>query len=460
MCDRCDTPVTVTGGILDFTHGSPAALTTPGEYDARHQIDDERSAARYRDLKRLAGERWPTSLGSVLEVGCGTGLLTRGLVRGDDAIDLTATDISLPMLLATRGHLERAGLLSNIPVTFAAHDGTEPVFRDNIFDTAVGTSVLHHITDVRGFLANVFRWLKPGGRAFFTEPNLRYHRALGQTLADIIAIMYRSDPEFSHGRQTLLNLVGQWRQGILHQNDLPFLSGLDDKHMFASDKFEAMGREIGFATALAIPVAYSPTGLGFVHRLCAQIGIGEPVRSSVLGLLPAYANRYMSLLSDRDQTGSFLFWLEKGTGPAIRHFSGPPAPDAAPPDDLPESFRTGGLPPRWSLELTASRTENGVAVLLHGWCLVNTDVTWVRVALNGAVRQTPVWLPRPDVQEAINDAGLYASWNALCSGVHETLSFPDGAMDLAIQIVLAGGTVLHVPTPPQLPLDEMLIVTQ
>lgn len=475
VCDRCDTPVATIDGILDFMPaGSGAHDETPADapdrYDALHRIDDDRAAARYRDLKRLAAEHWPTLLGSVLEIGCGTGLLTRAMVQSDDAADMVVTDISMPMLRATRAHLEQVGLASRIPLTFAAYDSIEPIFRDATFDTCGGTSVLHHIQDVRAFMARMFRWLKPGGRAFFTEPNIRYHRAVGQTLADILAVLYRADATFSHGRQSLLNLIGQWRRGIVHRDDLPYLATLDDKHMFAADAFEAMGREVGFATVLAIPVAHDPTGIGFVKRLCAQLEIEEPVRAAVLGLLPAFADRYLSLLSPRDRTPGFLFWIEKGVGPAVRRFQGPPAAEAAPPDDLPEVFRTGGLPARWTLALTASRGEGGIAVQVSGWCLANTDILWLRVRLDGVVRQTPVWLPRPDVQQAINATGRYASWNALCCGVDDTLTFPDdanpddanpdAALEATAEIVLAGGSVVPVPLPAALPWDTTVHVAQ
>ena len=459
VCGKCATPVTIDDGILNFVP-TPVTGADPAAYDAFHGIDDARSDQRYRDLKYWAGGAWPLTLGSALEVGCGTGLLSRAVLRGGEVKDLVLTDISWPVLRAARAHLDQAGLLSVVPLTFAAHDGVAPICRDAVFDTVMGTSVLHHIADVRGFLGRVFHWLKPGGRAFFTEPNLRFHRALAQTLADILALLQSGDPAYAPGRQVLLNLIGEWRRGIVHQGDLPFLAGLDDKHMFASDSFEAMGRDLGFASAQAIPTASQPTGSGSVARLCAQLNIEEPVRSAVLGLLPAFADRYLALLSPRDQSPSFLFWLEKGVGPAVRVFQAPPPPEPPPPADTPPLLRTGGLPARWSLELTASRAGDGIEVLVGGWCLVNTDVRWVRVRLGDAVRQAPVWLPRPDVQAAINPGSAYAAWNALCCGVRETLAFPNPALDLTIEIVLANGTILPVPAPPVLPLDETLIATQ
>ena len=449
MCERCDARMTVTDGILDFVTGNTGLVSEPAG-----------PAMPYQELKNLAAGYWPGLLGSVLEVGCGIGLLTRGLIQGNEATDLIVTDGSLLMLQATRRHLGQAGLLTNIPLIFATHSGTEPVFRDSAFDTCAGTSVLNRMHDVRGFMSNMFRLLRPGGRAFFTEPNVRYHRALGQTLADILALLYREDPGFSHGKQSLLNIVSQWRRGILHLGDLPFLAALEDKHMFAGDTFEAMGREIGFAKTIAIPVAFGPTGVGFIDRLCEQLGVEEPVRSTVLGLLPAFADRYLSLLSPRDRTDRFLFWLEKGVGPIARHFRGPPAMEGELPTDLPDSFRVGGLPPRWSFELAASRTDDGIALRVHGWCVVNTDVRWIRVTLGGVGRDTPVWLPRPDVPASVDPHAAYASWNALCCGVDETLCFPDGGLDLRIEIVLSSGAILAVPAPPNLTLDETVVVTQ
>jgi hypothetical protein len=179
-----------------------------------------------------------------------------------------------------------------------------------------------------------------------------------------------------------------------------------------------------------------------------------------MALLPAFKDRYLSLLSSRDQSDNFLFWLEKGTGPVLRHFHGPAGPENVPPASREAVFLAGGLPPRWVFELMASRVADGIALRVSGWCLVNTDVLWVRVTLGDVSRAAAVWLPRPDVPPAIDPQSVYASWNALCCGVDDTLLFPDGPLDLRIEIVLASGGILAVAASAHVTLDEPMTVTQ
>jgi ubiquinone/menaquinone biosynthesis C-methylase UbiE len=75
------------------------------------------------------------------------------------------TDVSPEMLRICRTHLTRLGLASALPVRFATYSAHEACFCDEAFDSCIGTSVVHHITDVRAFLTDVWRILRPGGRA-------------------------------------------------------------------------------------------------------------------------------------------------------------------------------------------------------------------------------------------------------------------------------------------------------
>ena len=455
-CAGCAATVPVIDGIIDFVGGRASTTIDPAEHEALCGAEDATVDRRLAALQLHADGRWPTTLGSVLEVGCGTGLFSRAMLAQGLVQDAVLTDASFAMLGACRTRLRP---LDIAPVTFATYSGRENAFRDAVFDTCLGASVLHHVLDVRGFLAGLFRTLKPGGRAFFLEPNLRFHRALMQTLADLLAQLQVRSPEFSLDRQKLHNVLAEARRVMLHQDDTAFLATLEDKHLFEAEALERMGLEIGFATAEALPTGPQPTGVACLSALCTQLEVGEALRREVLELLPAYATRYMNLLAPRDRSPTLLLWMEKQAGPQLRRFSAPAASEEAPylqevPPDL-----GGGLPPHWSMGLQARPTRTGIGLSLTGWCLVNADVRWVRVTLDGVAQQAPVWRPRPDVQQAMNGAGLYPAWNAFCSGLDADLAFdgvtPRGeGLELVVEIVLASGAVHRVHAPDRLPIGE------
>ncbi len=100
----------------------------------------------------------------VLEVGCGTGSLTKELARKQASI--LAIDISDDLLSRARKKV----LGSNIE--FRLENAYELSSVEDIsFDTIVGNSVLHHL-DVEKALSEFYRILKPGGTLFFSEPNM------------------------------------------------------------------------------------------------------------------------------------------------------------------------------------------------------------------------------------------------------------------------------------------------
>jgi SAM-dependent methyltransferase len=98
----------------------------------------------------------------VLELGCGTGLFTRGFAgRG---ARVTALDISLDLLLqARRGE--------DMPARLVLGDAERLPFRGGCFDAVVGSSVLHHLEPLAA-LRETHRVLAPGGRVAFAEPNM------------------------------------------------------------------------------------------------------------------------------------------------------------------------------------------------------------------------------------------------------------------------------------------------
>lgn len=108
----------------------------------------------------------PLAVGrDVLEVGCGTGLILRGLA--EEARKTVGVDISGGMLSQARAR----GL------DVIQGSATELPFKDASFDAVVSFKVLAHVEDIQTALSEVGRVLRPGGFAaleFYNRHALRY----------------------------------------------------------------------------------------------------------------------------------------------------------------------------------------------------------------------------------------------------------------------------------------------
>jgi SAM-dependent methyltransferase len=94
----------------------------------------------------------------VLEVGCGTGVLTRTLGRRPEVGEVVGVD-PVPHLLA-----RARSLAADLPkVSFQEADGRSLPFADSSFDVAVFDSVLSHLPCPERGLAEAGRVLRPGG---------------------------------------------------------------------------------------------------------------------------------------------------------------------------------------------------------------------------------------------------------------------------------------------------------
>jgi SAM-dependent methyltransferase len=116
--------------------------------------------------KRVAYVASVSRRGSVLDVGCGTGVLAERLaLRG---YEVTGADPSEGMLevLRARRPMVRAVQAS----------GTGLPFEDGTFDLVLCVAVMHHVADpedVRGTLAEMVRVSKPWGRVLVWDHNPR-----------------------------------------------------------------------------------------------------------------------------------------------------------------------------------------------------------------------------------------------------------------------------------------------
>lgn len=100
---------------------------------------------------------------TVLELGCGTGYFTRELARSGGKI--VAIDVSPELLEIARTNCSPPN------VRYELQNAYQLSYADAVFDSVVGSSVLHHL-EIEAALREIYRVLKPGGTMCFTEPNM------------------------------------------------------------------------------------------------------------------------------------------------------------------------------------------------------------------------------------------------------------------------------------------------
>jgi 2-polyprenyl-3-methyl-5-hydroxy-6-metoxy-1,4-benzoquinol methylase len=101
----------------------------------------------------------------VLEYGCGDGLNTVILARR--GANVTALDISYDLINVARRRLEINRVSADVKYCVgSAHDLP---LADESVDIVFGMAILHHL-DLAASSREVYRVLKPGGRAIFQEP--------------------------------------------------------------------------------------------------------------------------------------------------------------------------------------------------------------------------------------------------------------------------------------------------
>jgi SAM-dependent methyltransferase len=461
-CSGCARTIALIDGIVDLVSDTRPAQGAD-RYGGITREEGLLASTLPARIKAAAGGRWPGALGDTIELGCGPGIMTHALTTAETIRSLLVIDTDLSMLQASRTRIAPRDTASGpaFPIDFAALGGTGSAIRDAIADTVIGTATLPSIGDTRAFLTMVHRILKIGGRALFVVTNRRYRQVACLALAEALTQRYARDGAWPPGSVSVLGLLAETRRLLVHRNDQLFLASLDEKHLFDSDALQDQCMEVGFATAEMLPLDPDPAGGTTFTRLCREAGATDDFARDIGPLAATVGRPLLDLLSHQDSSALSVVWLTKAAGPTVRIYTGrPTGPSVV--HVAPDSV-VGGMMPRWSVELLAHDTPDGVAITIGGWCLSNIDALWVRVIIDGVARSTPVWRHRPDVHEVMNRARVWHPLNALCSGLGDDLLFtgvhpgPEGCA-LRVEIVLAGDLVVTGPAPERLVLDQPMVV--
>ena len=127
-------------------------------FDWHHQVrhaDEGQFAGHLYEFDRHKGE-W------VLDVGCGIGWLVWQFARG--GANVTGIDLSDNSLALARRRLDYDGLQAEL----VKGNAQELPFPDGSFDFVTSAGVLHHTPDTQKAINEVYRVLRPGGRAMIS----------------------------------------------------------------------------------------------------------------------------------------------------------------------------------------------------------------------------------------------------------------------------------------------------
>lgn len=97
----------------------------------------------------------------VLDIGCGTGLLSLKFLDNEDCF-ITAIDSSPEMLSIFRDKIRKLSLSDRI--VYKLQDAASLHFKRNSFDVVASTVTLHHLKNKYPTIKKVHNVLKPGGR--------------------------------------------------------------------------------------------------------------------------------------------------------------------------------------------------------------------------------------------------------------------------------------------------------
>ena len=105
---------------------------------------------------------------AILEVGCGSGVLSLRLAAHHD-LAVTAVDVDPDEIRRAREKAARNGSAGRAKPEFLVADVARMPFDDGSFDLVVSTFSMHHWEDKQAGLAEVWRVLRPGSRALIWD---------------------------------------------------------------------------------------------------------------------------------------------------------------------------------------------------------------------------------------------------------------------------------------------------
>jgi len=417
LCKNCSANFKILrSNIFDFVSGKSKTLLDYIDYDRVYSVTDDYSSVEkkssisiYDQIEKKSKNLWRKSIGSTIEIGSGTGRFTTAILKKNNFSNFLITDISTKMLELCKERIARLNLQKN-NVQFATFSGQEDCFKNESFDTCFGIGVVHHICYLPLFFKKINDILKPEGRAFFIEPNLKFHSALISTVAEIINYLISTGIK-SDDKDIILitNWLSEIRFNILNSGNYDVLKDREDKHLFTKEQLQELSKRAGFGTCRVIPFEYDPFGNSTLTKYMSQIGVTNERKELILSLIPKFSSRYLDLLNNSDKSGSYLICLSKEKLSEDKSIYSRKIPK-------PKNKNTSNHTLKYALDITVYKKTKQIEIELSGWCFSIEDILSINIMLGSNKFLFPIWQPRRDLM-ILEKNNVYQFINILCSGV-------------------------------------------
>ena len=141
----------------------PEVMDSYEEADAYNAMDHSSVNVVFADDLLAAGYVGRDTL----DLGTGTALIPIQIARRVPECRIMAVDLSVNMLELARYNLEAAGVTTQVQLAHV--DGKALPYPDNMFDTVISNSIIHHLAEPLTCLREAIRVTKPGGLVFFRD---------------------------------------------------------------------------------------------------------------------------------------------------------------------------------------------------------------------------------------------------------------------------------------------------
>jgi SAM-dependent methyltransferase len=196
-----------------------------------------------RGLVNLLREHGFDRRGPAMEIGCGTGHLSLGLVHERVFPDVLLTDPSPTFLDITAEKLRRAEIRMD-RVHFGILMGEDSDrLPAGMFSLIALRSTLHHVLDVDRFIAHTARALRPGGYLVFQEPCMEGYVMMGALAQFMPALCGAAQEDLSEEQRERVKMFIRTMH-FYARRDMD-KSKAEDKHLFRVDELMESARKAG-----------------------------------------------------------------------------------------------------------------------------------------------------------------------------------------------------------------------